>query len=583
MLDSLTTVAVAVVAVSCLVSGAALLIKVLARLTATFLILTGLALGTAVVAEVEGWTVVASAALVAAGALLGPCAVTAYPRLRWRHPVDFLAVTTIGVCGVLVTLLWNSVDHAEIFAWVLAVVLPLHVWWRIERSEGAERRALIWLALVAGGTLGLALPIVFSGEPVGVSMVGVGVLLAAAIPPTLYVGVSAPEIVDVRALVVDAIGVLVTLVGFICAFVAIDSLLQVLGVTLSGGASAVVAGVLAFGVKPTQQVLRGVVEQILFGFRPDPLGAASQVVGQIGDDPVLALQAIRDALVLPYASAQMDGAGSFASGDEPAHVRVIPLDDSGGRLVVGVRAGHLDLTKDDRQVLNLAAPLLAQTLRARALAVDLQEAREQTVAVLEEERRRLRRDLHDSLGPRLSGIAFTSDAVRNLLRTDPGEAERLLKGVRTETGNAIEEIRRLVYAMRPPALDDLGLVPALRQQGEQLRSRDGSPLAVSIDAPEQMPSMSAAVEVAAYRIVVEALTNVARHSGSTTARVQIVPQPGELAVLVTDSSRSHGDWVTGVGISSMRERAAEVGGTLMAGPGVSGGRVEARLPVGHDG
>ena len=173
--------------------------------------------------------------------------------------------------------------------------------------------------------------------------------------------------------------------------------------------------------------------------------------------------------------------------------------------------------------------------------------------------------------------------MRNLLRSDPAEAEQLLTGLRVETGNAIEEIRRLVYAMRPPALDDLGLVPALRQQGDQLRSRDGSLLSVSIDAPEQMPSMSAAVEVAAYRIVVEALTNVARHSGSTTARVEIVPQQGELALLVTDSSRSTGDWVTGVGISSMRERAAEVGGTLTAGPGTSGGRVEARLPVGHDG
>lgn len=259
MLDSVTTVAAAVVAASCLVSGGALLIKALARLSATFLILTGVTLAVAVFAEATERSGMATTTLVAAGALLAPCAVTAYPRLRWRHPVDFLAVTAIAVCGVLVTLSWDSAEWAQIPAWVLAIVLPLHIWWRIERSKGPERRALIWLALVAGATVWVALAIVFSGEPVGISMTGPGVLLLASIPPTLYVGVSAPEIVDVRALVVRAIGLLVTLVAFICAFVAIDSLLQVLGVTLSGGASAVVAGVLAFGVHPTQQDRKSVV------------------------------------------------------------------------------------------------------------------------------------------------------------------------------------------------------------------------------------------------------------------------------------------------------------------------------------
>ena len=95
------------------------------------------------------------------------------------------------------------------------------------------------------------------------------------------------------------------------------------------------------------------------------------------------------------------------------------------------------------------------------------------MTALEEERRRLRRDLHDGLGPRLSGIAFTSDAARNLLRTDPDAADALLP-LRAETTTAIDEIRQLVYAMRPPALDELGLVPALRQQATGLRGSAGT-------------------------------------------------------------------------------------------------------------
>ncbi len=135
------------------------------------------------------------------------------------------------------------------------------------------------------------------------------------------------------------------------------------------------------------------------------------------------------------------------------------------QLEVGLRAGDLSLSAGDEHVLRLVGPLLAQTLRANRLAADLQVSREATVTALEEERRRLRRDLHDGLGPRLSGIAFTSDAARNSLRSDPDATDELLATLRAETGSAIDEIRRLVYAMRPPALDELGLVPALSAAG----------------------------------------------------------------------------------------------------------------------
>jgi signal transduction histidine kinase len=303
----------------------------------------------------------------------------------------------------------------------------------------------------------------------------------------------------------------------------------------------------------------------------------------VGDEPVLALRAIREALVLPYASLRSGGAELAVSGEAVTHTRTYVLEGAGAELVVGLRPGDLTLPKDDDHVLRLVAPLLAQALRARALATDLQASRGATIAALEEERRRLRRDLHDGLGPRLSGIAFTSDAARNLLRTDPEAADALLRQLRADTATAIEDIRRLVYAMRPPALDELGLVPALRQQSAGLRNRHGLPLRVAVQVPEELPPLSAAVEVATYRIVLEALTNAARHADSTTASVCLRVVSGELVVEVSDHGGSpplqtH-EWRAGVGLTSMRERATELGGSLTAGPTADCSMVRVVLPL----
>ena len=164
--------------------------------------------------------------------------------------------------------------------------------------------------------------------------------------------------------------------------------------------------------------------------------------------------------------------------------------------------------------------------------------------------------------------------MRNLVRTDPEAADALLKQLRADTTTAIEDIRRLVYAMRPPALDELGLVPALRQQAT------GLPLRVELVVPPALPPLSAAVEVAAYRIVVEALANAVRHSSATMVTVTMRVQPDGLAVEVTDDGAAGGPWTMGVGTASMHERAAELGGTLVAGPTPAGGRVAALLPLG---
>lgn len=567
-----------VTAVVLAASAVALLLRGAAPVPAGLLLVAGL--GGAVAAVLLGSDEDAAGRWVLAAAAMLPLALalTTYPRPRWRHPVDFVALVAVGGCG-LVAALTADTDTTELLAFVQACAFLAHTWWRIETSADRERRALVWLALAVASSGLLYFVVVFSFEDVDSATVpSVAVVVFAVIGPAMYVGATLPDLVDVRGVVVRAVVTGAALVTCLAGFVLVVALLAAVGVTEpSVGVLGSVAALVAVVFHPTRVALRGVVDQLLFGERPDPLGAASEVVGRIGADPVVALRAIREALVVPYAAVLVDGVPLAQSGAETTHTRTLDLDGAGS-LVVGLRPGDLSFSAGDDQVLRLTVPLLAQTLRARALAEELIASRGHTIAAVEEERRRLRRELHDGLGPRLSGVAFTSDAARNLIRTDPAAAEELVGQLRADTVTAIEEIRRLVYAMRPPALDELGLVPALRQQAVGLRNRSGQPVAVAVSAPEEFPDLPAAVEVAAYRIVTEALTNVARHSSSPSAAVRLDPAPDGLHVEVTDRGES-GAWRPGVGLSSMRERATELGGTLEAGPGPAGGRVAALLPL----
>jgi two-component system, NarL family, sensor kinase len=570
--------ALAIVAVSTGASGAALLVRRRALVSATLLVLAGCAAVPAAVLLSSGHEEAGTLTAVLAVSVLAPAAFATYPRLRWRHPVDFISLVVILGCGV-VGVAYANPGVTGLMGLVQGCALLVHTWWRIEVSADRERRALVWMSLAIVLTGLLYFFAAFATENIASDTVpSVATAAFALIGPAMYVGATLPDLVDVRGLVVTAVVTTVALVTVMSVFVLELSLLDALGAgDLNTGALGLLAALAATTYQPTRVVLRGVVDQLLFGERPDPLGAASAVAGRIGEDPVIALRAIREALVIPYAALLVDGVPVVSSGTETTHTRTLDLDGA-GELVVGLRAGDLSFSAGDEQVLRLTVPLLAQTLRARALAEDLIESRGQTIAAVAEERRRLRRELHDGLGPRLSGVAFTSDAARNLIRTDPEAAEQLVSQLRADTVTAIEEIRRMVYAMRPPALDELGLVPALRQQAVGLRNRAGEPVAVDVTAPEEFPDLPAAVEVAAYRIVTEALTNVARHSTSASASVRLDPTADGLHLEVTDHGRG-GAWRPGVGLSSMRERAAELGGTLEAGPGPSGGRVAALLPL----
>jgi two-component system, NarL family, sensor kinase len=564
-----------VVAASYGFAGLGLLVRRESTLAGTLMVLGGLLGIASALLFVAGHDDLGTALGLGAATIALPISLLSYPRLRYRHPVDVLALAVVAACGVAST---ASEYVAGVGALVQWCVLVAHTWWRLETSADRERRAIVWmaLALCLSGTVYFFA--VFSADNVTSDVLPlVATLGFTIVGPALYVGATLPDLVDVRGLVVGVVVAVFALVTVMAVFVLALSLLDALGADeLNDGALAALAALAATAFQPTRVALRGVVDQLLFGDRPDPLHAASTVAGQIGDDPLSALRAIRESLVIPYAALVVDGAELAASGAATTHTRSLDLDGI-GTLVVGLRPGDLTFSPGDEQVLRLTVPLLAQTLRARALATELQESRGRTIAAVEEERRRLRRELHDGLGPRLSGVAFTSDAARNLIRTDPAAAEQMVAQLRADTVTAIEEIRRMVYAMRPPALDELGLVPALRQQAVGLRSSDGRPVSVSVSASD-LPELPAAVEVAAYRIATEALANVARHSTSPSAAVRLDCTEDALRLEVTDVGAS-GPWRAGVGLSSMRERAVELGGTLSAGPGPTGGSVAALLPL----
>jgi signal transduction histidine kinase len=263
---------------------------------------------------------------------------------------------------------------------------------------------------------------------------------------------------------------------------------------------------------------------------------------------------------------------------EPLAVPLVYQAEPIGRLLLGPRGPGEPFSPADRRLLGDLAGPVAMAASAVQLTTDLQRSRQRLVTALEEERRRLRRDLHDGLGPTLAGVTLEIGAAR-----DPAAADALLARLQAETKAATAEIRRVVYGLRPPALDELGLVGAIREEANRFAAAeqaDAAALVVSVQAPEDLDGLPAAVEVAAYRITLEALTNVARHAHARHCTIHLTVHD-ELEVAVTDDgSGLPADYHAGVGLTSLRERAAELGGTCTVASVATGGTaVRANLPI----
>jgi signal transduction histidine kinase len=263
----------------------------------------------------------------------------------------------------------------------------------------------------------------------------------------------------------------------------------------------------------------------------------------------------------------------------------VPLAYQGerfGDLTVILPPGRV-LGVADRQLLDDLARQAAVIVNAVHLTLDLQHSRARLVTAQEEERRRLRRDLHDGLGPSLAAIVLKLNAVGGLV--DEPVATELLVQLRQETRAAIADIRRLVDDLRPPALDEVGLVAALQQKAASLSRPAGDEgpigaIVISVSGPAHTTQLPAAVEVAAYRIATEALTNVVRHSGAARASVEVIVNGGLEISVADNGTRPWNASRVGVGMSSMRERAEELGGSCTVTPRPEGGTVvRAILPL----
>jgi signal transduction histidine kinase len=459
---------------------------------------------------------------------------------------------------------------------------------RYRSGDATLRLQLRWfIAAVLLAAVPLPVSIVPGvGGPQWALLASVGLIL---VPVSVGIAVMRYRLYEIdliinRGLVYGALGLIVA-----AAYVVLATALGRLAGGEGSPATATVATVVAALVAlAARQAVQHAIDRFLYGRRGDPLAVIGSVARRLesaGTPEGLLTDVVgdlREALKLEAAAVYaVDGILLAGNAGSEVGARV-PLAHQGevvGELRVWTARGD-ELKSDDLRLLQNLGPQLGVAIEAVRLKRDLQRARERLVAALEDERRRLRHDLHDGLGPTLTAITLRADAATNLLMKDPARARELLDELRRAAGDAIAEVRQLVHGLRPMALDELGLVGAIREQGIGVDRAGMAGPDVVIDEGPKLPPLPAAVEVAAYRIATEAITNAIRHAGAQHCRVRIVANT-DLEVEVTDDGHGwDGRLIPGVGIQSMRERAADLGGTLTIARVPGGGTsVLARLPL----
>jgi signal transduction histidine kinase len=565
---------------------------------------------------VDGWLARAAiwARPLADGSLAGVVPLLLLPP-AWRATRAGTAAVVAAIAAVLVTTLVAAFDGpawlGDVGKWVVAVAASAGVsglavaWWRARHPQAGlapvgrvgER---IEAAASSGGGAGIsaagrARP---TGDPLPAW------LLAGAVVAWLAV---VPDFLD-GSEVVTALLVLATvplLVGGAVIDAIRDSSSSFLGMShrvlewavlaagivglytgLVGGLGLLIGGsgptwllvaatgAIALALEPARRWVRHLVDRLVYGDRDDPLAVVQRIVDQFGadagDDLLPALVAnLQAELRLDAVAIDLRGDDGWrraaAIGPPTAHRRIVALTHRGevaGRLVIGWQDGP-SLRDRDEQILQQVAGPLSLAVGWVRLADDLRRSGVAIVSAREEERRRLRRDLHDGLGPSLTGVSLgLRTAVRQLGRVpdpvDVAPARGLLERVADEVDTSVAELKRIVRDLRPTALDQLGLLDAVAEFTRGF----GDAVEIHLALPLQPLALPAAVEVATYRIVTEAVTNVVRHARAARCWLSIEAGPNVVIDVVDDGVGIGPDDERGVGLTAMHERAAELGGSV---------------------
>jgi signal transduction histidine kinase len=582
-----------IVGLGCAAAGYAIILADRRAAAGWPLVLAALTLFAAPVALAAGYSSLANGLWVAAVLVAIPLALlrAVHPRpaplmMRWAD----ILVTVIGLAAASVTTA-GFVLPATLLAVASGVVVLGTGVILFEVTSGDSRRQVLWLILgfVLSAPTSLLLLVITGRAAAGLALLLgiIAAVLSLSLPAAVAVAVLRPRVVDVRA-VIAHLTVLAIVLAFAAALYvgAETTILAITGEIPPRGVRVLIAIGAAAGFHPMMRWARASVDEMLFGGRPDPIGTLTRLGTHLaaGSSPPQWLDTLRTALAVRGVALRQGERVIASSGEFGNSLTVVTeLRTEGehvGDLIVAVPADDLRLAPATSAVLALVSVPLAQTLHAAHLTEELRASRGQLVNALEEERRRMRRDLHDGLGPALTGIAYSADAAANLLRSAPNDALEILHELRGDATEAIAEIRRIVYGLRPRALDELGLIGAVRQQVSHMHTADGRALVVTIHGPDDLPELPAAVEVAAYRMTVEAVTNVARHSGVAEATITFCLTPGPvLEIEVRDHGHSTTTWTPGVGLRSMRDRVEQIGGTLTVHATPNGAAITAEIPV----
>ncbi|WP_238008580.1 histidine kinase [Dactylosporangium sp. AC04546] len=473
---------------------------------------------------------------------------------------------------------------------LLTVVAAAGVLWRRHQAPPAGRAGLNWLAV---GSILLALAILpptlgpALGVPVPVPLAPALMLAAQAFFPAAVL-----VVVLRQRLWGTELAVRRTLVwglmtgGVIGAYTMVVLVLNVAVPRPSILPEVLATAMLAAAFQPVRQWVQVRVDRLVHGEAGQPL--IRQVADGLRDvdrgQQMLAAvaQGIARSLRLEAVTVTTGAAPApIAPGPagEPLTVPLVSDDREVGVLRAWPRAGER-LGRRAALVLTDLAPMVTALVELAAAQDEVDRARDEAARARDEERRRLRRDLHDGLGPALSGLGLGLAAARNLLRDhrrQPGvdRADALLVQLSAEAERQAVAVRDLAHDLLPPLLDDGALRPAL----DQLRERyHAAGLRVEVHGPPVR--LAPAIATAVYGIVAEAVRNVHRHASTDRCMIDVMNGRDALEVSVVDHGAGIDPGsVAGVGTRSMRERAQSIGGRLSIGPaGASGTRVRLVVP-----